>query len=110
MKTLGLLLLAIIGTVGFLRWREANLERQEAARVREEAAIVEVRASKRDEPAEPQHSGNFVTTRDAAGNYRTRELAPGVSYGQSIGNGSAGPVKATPKPRTMLDRGAYDRR
>ena len=58
----------------------------------------------------PQHSGNFVTTRNSSGVYQTRELAPGTSYRQSVGGGDYGGRIATPAPRTALDRKAYNQR
>jgi hypothetical protein len=61
----------------------------------------------------PQHSGRWVSTRDAAGNYRSRELKQGVSYMQSIGGGgnfrdsSAATTNPKAPPRTMLDQPAH---
>lgn len=108
MKTL--LALLLVG-LGILWLRARNLEDNAKTRAHAAAMLAEMRAASA-QPApgvneEPRHSGNFVTTLSSSGTYRTRELAPGVSYGQSIGNGGGGPLPPTPVPRTMLDRRAY---
>jgi cytoskeletal protein RodZ len=40
MKALGLLLLVVVGSLGFLRWREMTLARQEQAKAQEAAALA----------------------------------------------------------------------
>lgn len=106
-----LLLVAVVGTVGFLRWRQANIARveEERARAESEAAVQQLRAAGYTPvlPTGPRSDGDSsrVVTRAPDGHWVEHDRQ--VTGTQSIGLGGYTKAAPTPEPRTMLDRKAY---
>jgi hypothetical protein len=113
MKTLMLLLVSVVGTVGFLRWRQANIARaeEEQARAESEAVVQQMGAAgytpvlPTGPRAETPGDGSRVVTRLPSGKLVEHDRR--VTGTQSTGMGGFTRAAPTPEPRTMLDRKAY---